>query len=117
MRKYEIDYIDPETGAISPIDNVEKEYGYTAEDYVRDCEENADDAWIDMLHRGAVKVEMLDMTDAECRELAQNLGWDPTDKEDTLDSLRTNWDEPLTESDVQTVYEYLVEIWDEKNAD
>ena len=56
------------------------------------------------------------LTNNECRELAENLGWDPTDKEDTLDSLRTNWEDKLPECDVQTVYEKLVEVW-EQNQD
>lgn len=60
MKHYEVDYIDPETGATSPIDNVEAKAGYTAEDYVRDCEENADEEWVDMLHRGTVKLIEVD---------------------------------------------------------
>lgn len=53
------------------------------------------------------------MTRAECYALAQNLGWDPTDKEDTLDSLRTNWEIPLLEEEVQMTYDALVEIWNQ----
>lgn len=52
------------------------------------------------------------LTNDECRELADNLDWNPTDKEDTLDSLRTNWDETLVEENVQRIYERLVENWE-----
>ena len=57
------------------------------------------------------------MNRTACYELAQNLGWDPTDKEDTLDSLRTNWEEPLSEEEVQMTYEALVEIWKQSHEE
>ena len=58
--KYEIDYIDPITGATSPIDNVEAPKGYTADDYIRGCRENADQEWVDMIESGTVIVVELE---------------------------------------------------------
>lgn len=54
MKKYVVEYTDPETGATSPIDNFAAEDGYTAEQYIKDCDSNADDEWCEMLHRGTV---------------------------------------------------------------
>lgn len=54
MKKYVVEYADPETGATSPIDNFTAEDGYTAEQYIKDCDSNADDEWCEMLHRGTV---------------------------------------------------------------
>lgn len=34
-------------------------------------------------------------------------GWTTANKEDCLDSLRTNWETPLCEDDVQAVFEYM----------
>ena len=39
---YEIDFTDPETGATSPIDTVNVPEGFTADDYIKGCDENAD---------------------------------------------------------------------------
>ena len=52
--KYEVDYYDPENGATSPIDTLDAPEGYTAEDYISDCESNADDEYCKMLARGKV---------------------------------------------------------------
>lgn len=54
--KYTIEYTDPTTGATSPIDTVEAPEGYTAEQYIKDCEANADPEWIDMIHEGKITV-------------------------------------------------------------
>jgi len=54
MKSYIVEYIDPDTGAISPIDYIEAEDGYTAEKYIKDCESNADEDWCEMLRRGTV---------------------------------------------------------------
>lgn len=54
MKKYEVNYTDHETGATSPIDTVIKPDGYTAEQYIKDCAENADDDWNAMLAGGTV---------------------------------------------------------------
>lgn len=50
--KYEVDLY--KNGVTSPIDTVEAPHGYTAEDYVRDCDANADEEWCEMLHDGQV---------------------------------------------------------------
>ena len=54
MTKYEVDFYDYTNGATSPIDTIEAPEGYTAEDYIRDCESNADQEWVDMLKNGDV---------------------------------------------------------------
>lgn len=56
MRKYEIDYTDPATGATSPIDTQYADGEYTSEQYIADCERNADEDWCEMLRNGTVKV-------------------------------------------------------------
>lgn len=48
----------------------------------------------------------------ELIKLADNLDWDPTDKEDTLDSLRTNWEDKMTEDQIEIVYDELVKNWE-----
>lgn len=55
-KKYVVEYTDPKTGATSPIDNFTAEDGYTAEQYIKDCDSNADDEWCEMLHRGTVEL-------------------------------------------------------------
>lgn len=60
MKKYLVEYTDNETGATSPIDNITAPDGYTAEDYIRDCAENADDDWNQMLSAGDVKLVEID---------------------------------------------------------
>ena len=54
MKKYEVNYYDPSTGATSPIDVIEAPEGCTAEQYVADCAEYADDDWNQMLDSGVV---------------------------------------------------------------
>lgn len=52
--KFEIVFYDPSTGATSPIDTIEAQEGYTGEQYIADCEQYADDEWIEMLKSGTV---------------------------------------------------------------
>jgi hypothetical protein len=59
--RYQVDFYDYSNGATSPIDTIEAPEGYTAEDYIRDCQENADDAWNEMLASG--KVELVKIED------------------------------------------------------
>ena len=59
MKKFEVDFFDRRNDATSAIDIVYAEDGYTAEMYVKDCYENADFEWIEMLKNG-------DVTIAEC---------------------------------------------------
>ena len=61
--KYQINYTDPATGATSPIDTVSAKPGYTAEEYIAACDQNADQEWCDMLHAGTVTVEALEDQD------------------------------------------------------
>ena len=56
MKKYEVNFTDYSTGATSPIDTVTKPDGYTAEQYIKDCKENADDEWNEMLKNGEVTI-------------------------------------------------------------
>jgi len=57
--KYQVNFFDPRNGAESPIDTITAPEGYTADQYVKDCEDNADQEWIDMLHAGEVSLEIL----------------------------------------------------------
>ena len=45
---------------ISPIDNIIAPTGYTAEDYISDCQGNADDDWCEMLKTGDVRLVEID---------------------------------------------------------
>ena len=56
-KRYVVWFTDALTGASSPIEVVEEEKGYTADDYISDCEENADDDWNAMLRKGTVTLE------------------------------------------------------------
>ncbi len=62
VRTYEVNFRDASTGATSAIDTIEAKEGYTAEDYIRDCEKNADDEWNEMLEDG--EVTLIDVTEA-----------------------------------------------------
>ena len=55
-RHFVVEYTDTETGATSPIDTVDAREDYTAEDYVADCEKNADPEWVEMLDCGTVEL-------------------------------------------------------------
>lgn len=57
--KYQVNFLDRRNGAESPIDTITAPEGYTAEQYVEDCESNANQEWIDMLHAGEVSLEIL----------------------------------------------------------
>lgn len=61
-QKYEVDLITyQETNkVISPIDTIIAPTGYTAEDYISDCEHNADDDWCEMLKTGDVRLVEID---------------------------------------------------------
>ena len=53
-KKFVVNLYDPSTGATSDIDVITAPEGYTAENYVADCERNADDDWNAMLSSGEV---------------------------------------------------------------
>ena len=55
--KYQVNITDYENGATSAIDTIEAPEGYTAENYIKDCEANAEDEWIEMLKSGTVTIE------------------------------------------------------------
>ena len=57
--KYQVNYTGS-NGATSAIDTIEAEPGYTAEQYVADCEKNADADYVEMLHDGEVELIELD---------------------------------------------------------
>lgn len=52
--KYQVNFTEYSTGATSPIDTIDAPAGYTAEDYINDCKENADPEYIEMLETGHV---------------------------------------------------------------
>lgn len=54
MKKFEVDFTDNRNGATSAIDNITVADNYTADDYIRDCKENADDDWNEMLANGQI---------------------------------------------------------------
>ncbi len=60
MKRYQVDFKDDVTGATSAIDTVVKPDGYTADQYIKDCKEYADDEWNDMLTRGTVTITEID---------------------------------------------------------
>lgn len=60
MKKYQVNFTDSQTGATSAIDIITEKDGYTAEDYIRDCDANADSDYCDMLHSGEVTLEEID---------------------------------------------------------
>lgn len=52
--KYIVYLTDSTTGAASPIEE------YTAADYVRECRENADPEFCEMLEHGEIKLEAIE---------------------------------------------------------
>lgn len=54
MKKYEVNYTDATMGVTSAIDTITAPNDYTAADYVRDCEENGDAEFVEMLHVGII---------------------------------------------------------------
>lgn len=59
-QKYEVNITYYSNGATSSIDSVTAPTDYTAEDYISDCEHNADDDWCEMLKTGDVKLVEID---------------------------------------------------------
>lgn len=59
MAKYVVNFIDAEKGYSEPIDNIVASDDYTAEQYIADCESNADEDWVEMLHSGTVELEKI----------------------------------------------------------
>lgn len=60
MKKYEVNYTDRTTGATSAIDTIAAPNNYTAADYIRECEENGDPDYVEMLHDGIITLVKID---------------------------------------------------------
>jgi hypothetical protein len=60
MAKFVVNLKDPESGAVSPIDNVIAEDWYNARKYISDCERYADREWVNMIHKGEISVERVE---------------------------------------------------------
>ncbi len=60
MKKYEVNYTDSTTGATSALDVITAPNNYTAADYIRDCEENGDPDYVEMLHDGIITLVEID---------------------------------------------------------
>lgn len=58
--KYTVEYTNPSTGAKAPVDTITAPKGYTADDYIRDCRENADPEWIAMIETGEINLVPVD---------------------------------------------------------
>ena len=57
MKNYVVEFYDPSNGATSPIDTlVNYPDDYTPEKYIKDCEENADADYNNMLSTGSVSL-------------------------------------------------------------
>lgn len=61
MTRYLVE-ITEKAGNTEPIDNITAPDGYTAEQYICDCEDNADLEWIEMLHN-AIEVILVPLED------------------------------------------------------
>lgn len=59
-QKYAVNITYYSNGATSSIDSVTAPTGYTAEDYISDCQDNTDDDWCEMLKTGDVKLVEID---------------------------------------------------------
>ena len=63
--KYEVNIKYHVNGATSAIDTVEAEAGYTADQYLADCRENADEDWNGLLAQGDVFLVEIDEDDED----------------------------------------------------
>lgn len=63
--KYEVSIRYHINGATSAIDTVEAEAGYTADQYLADCRENADEEWNALLAQGDVFLVEIDEDDED----------------------------------------------------
>lgn len=60
MKKYEVNFTDNNTGATSAIDTITAADNYTADDYIKDCNNNADADYIEMLKNGTITLYEID---------------------------------------------------------
>jgi hypothetical protein len=61
MKRYEINFRDPESGALTAIDVVEAPEVYSAEDYLEGCRINSDGSdaeWLERLEENIVVIEL-----------------------------------------------------------
>lgn len=90
--KYEVNL--SVNGATSPIDTIEAPAGYTAADYIRDCNENADHDWCEMLSSGIVTLTPVeDDSGAKSEEK----------KEDPTMPIRINFEAGFSRNDAYVV--------------
>ena len=52
MKEYQVNLITNDY--VEPIDTITAPDGYTPNDYIKGCEENADPEWIEMIHSGDI---------------------------------------------------------------
>lgn len=62
LHQYQVEITYYENGATSAIDQVYEEEGFTAEQYVKNCEKWSDKEWVELIHSG--DVEIIDVTEA-----------------------------------------------------
>ena len=60
MKRYQVDFTDNNTGVTSAIDTITAADNYTAEDYIKDCNDNADIDYIEMLKNGTITLCEID---------------------------------------------------------
>ncbi len=60
MKKYQVDFTDNNTGATSAIDTITAADNYTAADYIRDCEDNADTDYVKMIKSGTITLNEIE---------------------------------------------------------
>lgn len=53
---YQVNITYYDNGATTGIDEIDAPGDYTAEDYIKDCESNADEDWIELVHSGVIKL-------------------------------------------------------------
>lgn len=73
----------------------------TIDDYIDACEN--DPSITDAIATWTIS------TKQELRDLARELGWDPTNEAETMDCIKTNWENVFTDGEIRTLYEYLVD--------
>lgn len=97
---YKVRFYDYMDGTTSSIDTIEAEVGYTAEEYIEDCKQNADEAWNEMLKHGEVSLI----------ETPISLG------EEIVNYIGTIWDfiQGKNEAEIREVIEEDMTLMDDK---
>lgn len=60
MAQFQVDFTDSNTGATSAIDTITAADNYTADDYIRDCENNANNDYVNMIKSGEITLVKID---------------------------------------------------------